>query len=240
MVGKLGILVQAHMGSTRLKDKMMRDLHGRSVIGCVVTRLQQVRNADALVVATSSLPADDVLVEELRRYRVDTFRGSDSDVLQRFYEAAQYYGLTDVVRVCADNTLVDPEILEQQIACYRGGDYKVVVCGSHIPLGLGGEIFSFKLLEEAARNATEPYQHEHVTPYIYEHHNEVHKYDIKEDCSKYRFTLDTEEDWHLIYNIYDVLKDRIKEFRLSDVVEVMGKHPDWIEINKGVKQRRVK
>ena len=239
-MSKIGIIAQAHMGSTRLRNKMLKDLYGRSVIGCVITRLRQVKNADALIVAISDEPEDDILVQELETYGVDYYRGSNSDVLSRFYCAAQKYKLTDIVRVCSDNTLIDFRILEDEINFYKGGKHEVVTSGSHIPLGLGGEIFPLALLQKAYENASEPYQHEHVTPYIYEHCTDVYRYDIEQDYSKYRFTLDTEDDWKLIRNIYRELHAKVANFTLSDVIDIMKSNPEWYNLNSAVRQKPVK
>ena len=240
MVKTLGIVVQAHMGSTRLPNKMMKKLCGKSVIGHVITRLKNSRCADKLIIATSNLSADDVLVEECKKYQVNFYRGSDADVLERFYQAAKIYELTDIARVCADNTLVDWQIIDEEIKIYKNSRYDVVTCGETVPLGLGCEIFSFELLKEARNNATEHYQHEHVTPYIYENFYDVYKYNLKKDLRKFRFTLDTEEDWNLISKIYAELYHEDTDFLLDDVITVMEKNSTWFDINKNVKQKKAK
>ena len=240
MVKSIGIVVQAHMGSTRLPNKMMKNLCGKSVLGHVITRLKNSRRADKLIIATSNLPTDDILVEECKNYKVDFYRGSDGDVLQRFYQAAKFYELSAVARVCADNTLIDWEIIDDEIQIYQNFKYDVVTCGDTVPLGLGCEIFSFELLEEANNKASEHYQHEHVTPYLYENFSKIYKYNLQKNFSKYRFTLDTDEDWKLISKIYAELYHGNDNFLLYDVISVMEKNPDWVEINKNVKQKKVK
>lgn len=240
MVNSLGIIVQAHMGSTRLKNKMMKNLFGKSVLGHVITRLKRSLGADKLIVATSNLPTDDILVEECEKYQVDFYRGSDSDVLERFYQTAKRYELTDIARVCADNTLIDWHIIDEEIEIYKRSKYDIVTCGDTVPLGLGCEIFSFELLEKARNNAKEYYQHEHVTPYLYENFFNVYKYNLPENFKKYRFTLDTEKDWQLISKIYAELYHGENDFLLTDVITAMKKNPDWFDINKDVKQKMVR
>lgn len=240
MVKTIGIIVQAHMGSTRLPKKMMKNLCGKSVLAHIIDRLKRSSEADKLLIATSDLPADDVLVDECKRCGVDYFRGSDSDVLERFYQAAQAYGFDHIARVCADNTLVDWNIIDHEIKMYRTGSYDVVAGGKSVPLGLGCEVFSWDLLKEAHDKATEHYQHEHVTPYLYEHYSNVGRYELAEDLSRFRFTLDTEQDWQLINKIYGELYRGVNDFLLDDVVRVMNAHPAWFDINKNVKQKKVK
>ena len=240
MVRKLGIIVQAHMGSSRLPDKMLKDLCGRTVLGHVISRLKRVRNADALIIATSDLPEDDAIVEECRKYYADVFRGSNEDVLSRFYHAAVAYGLTDVARVCADNTLIDWNVIDDEIVAYRTGKHERVNPSANVPLGLGCEIFSFDMLKEAYQKASEHYQYEHVTPYLYEHYAPPYCPPYPNDYSKYRFTLDTEQDCNLIKNIYHALYRDGEDITLDRVVELMEKNPHWFDINKGVHQKTMK
>ena len=129
---------------------------------------------------------------------------------------------------------VMPEIVEKEIDVFLKNNYELVTSGSTIPLGLGTEAFSFESLREAFLKATSPYDHEHVTPYIYDH-GKVHYYEIEEDLRKYRFTLDTEEDWKLLTAIASKLNSL--ECTLKDIIEVMKKNPEFYEINKNVEQR---
>ena len=240
MVRKIGIIVQAHMGSSRLPNKMLKDRCGKTVLGHVISRLQRVRNADALIIATSTLPADDAIVEECRKYHVDAFRGSNEDVLSRFYHAAVEYELTDIARVCADNTLIDWNVIDDEIAAYRTGKYERIDSSENVPLGLGCEIFSFDMLKEAYENANEHYQHEHVTPYLDENYAPPYRPPYPNDYSKYRFTLDTEQDWKLIQNIYHALYREGEDMTLDRVVTLMEENPHWFDINKDVHQKLVK
>ena len=240
MVKPVGIIVQAHMGSTRLPNKMMKLLCGKPVIAHIIERLKRSHRAERLLIATSDLPTDDILVAEFQKVGVDFYRGSDDDVLERFYRAAAEYDLKHIARVCADNTLVDWEIIDAEIELYQKGDFDIVNCGKTVPLGLGCEIFSRELLNAARESASEHYQHEHVTPYLYEHFSNIRQYDLPDDFGRFRFTLDTEQDWQLIQNIYDELYHGENNFRLEDVVRVMNSNPAWFDINKDVHQKTVK
>ena len=218
----------------------MKNLCGRSVISRVIERLQHSIRAERLIIATSDLSADDVLIEEFKKCGADYYRGSDSDVLERFYRAAEAYKLEHIARVCADNTLIDWQIIDRQIEIYGEGDFDAVACGKTVPIGLGCEIFSFASLKAARDNATERYQHEHVTPWLYENLGNIYRYELEEDFGRFRFTLDTEQDWRLIQNIYGELYHGENDFLLEDVVRVMDEHADWFDINKDVRQKTVK
>lgn len=240
MVRKLGIIVQAHVGSTRLPNKMLKDLCGKTVLGHVISRLKRVKGADVLIIATSDLPEDDAIVKECQKYHTNIFRGSNEDVLSRFYHAAVEYRLTDIARVCADNPIIDWNIIDDEIAAYRTGEYERINPSRNVPLGAGCEIFSFDMLKEAYENAREHYQHEHVTPYLNECYAPPHCPLYPNDYSKYRFTLDTEQDWKLIQNIYYALYQEGEDIALTHVVALMEKNPHWFDINKDVHQKTVK
>lgn len=240
MVMRLGIIVQAHIGSTRLPNKMLKDLAGEPVLTHVLRRLKRVRGADALIVATSDLPGDDAIVALCEREGVATYRGSDSDVLARFYGAATEYRLTAIARACADNTLIDPGVIDAELAAYRTGRYPLVGYSAHVPLGLGVEVFSYAMLSEAYECATEHYHHEHVTPYIYEHFGEVYRVPFEPDYSRYRFTLDTAEDWALISAIYGELYHGTDDITLADVIALMEHRSELYELNSHVHQKGVK
>ncbi len=234
MVRKVGLIIQAHMGSTRLPGKVLKTVNGISVLGHVILRLKKVKNSDAIIVATSTLDMDDVIVKESEKYGALVYRGDNDDVLSRYYKAAEKYEITDIARICSDNMFIAPEIVENEINIYLQNDYDLVTSGSTIPLGLGTEIFSFKSLEEAFLKSKTSYEHEHVTPYIYEH-GKVYYCEIEKDRGKFRFTLDTEEDWQLVNAIAS--KVNPEECSLKDMIEVMEMNPELYEINKHVKQR---
>ncbi len=234
MVKKVGLIIQAHMGSTRLPGKVLKTVNDISVLGHVILRLKKVKNSDEIIVATSILPVDDVIVKESRKYGALVFRGDDEDVLARYYNAAKKYGITEIARVCSDNMFIDPDIVESEIGIYMQNDYDLVTSGPTVPLGLGTEVFSFKNLEKAFLKAATSYEHEHVTPYFYDHGN-VCYYETDIDMGKYRFTLDTEEDWQLVRAVASQLDS--KECTLRDIINVMEKNPEFYEINKNVKQR---
>ncbi len=219
---------------------MMKSLCGVPVIEHVIRRLKKVKNADALIVATSNLVEDDDIIKVCNSLQVSTFRGSDSDVLERFYQAAVQYKLSDIVRVCADNTLIDWNIIMEEIAAYRTGKYQLVNPSNNIPLGLGAEIFSFSMLKDAYENATEYYQHEHVTPYIYEKYRDLYCPPFLIDYSKYRLTLDEQRDWELIQRIYGELYHGEHNFALKEVVNLLEQNEDWYKINCDVHQKQDK
>lgn len=237
MVKKIVCIIQARMGSTRLKGKVLRILKDKSVLGHIITRIQKVVELDDIIIATSDKKIDDVIELECEKYGIKCFRGSEENVLKRYYDAAVFSKATDIVRICADNPLLDWHIINEQIKIYKQGLYGFVCSDSNVPLGLGGEIFSFEMLKRANEFAENYYQREHVTPYIYDNEKKILKYQIEKDYSKYRLTLDTEEDWSLIEKLYDELYTGEHEFLLDDISRILEKNSYLLNINSGVIQR---
>jgi len=164
-------IIQARMGSSRLPGKMMMDLCGFPLIQWVIERCKRSTLLDEIVVATTKNAEDDALIETAYNLGVKTYRGSESDVLGRFVEAAKLYDAEVIVRVCADNPLVAPEEIDRLIDFFLKGrpDYAfnhIPKMGNNYPDGLGAEIFSYKLLKRIS-NVTHLIRHrEHVTQYI--------------------------------------------------------------------------
>ncbi|MBJ3785057.1 aminotransferase class III-fold pyridoxal phosphate-dependent enzyme [Devosia sediminis] len=167
-MGKTVAIIQARMGSTRLPGKVMRDLHGMPLIGRLVERLSPARRIDQIVIATSEDAANDPLVEYAATLGISTWRGSETDVLERFLGAARNYDADVVVRITGDCPLVDPELVDQVVEAFEASphDYASNIEPATFPDGLDVEVFTLEALERAARETDKPYDHEHVTPYL--------------------------------------------------------------------------
>lgn len=243
---KIGTIVQARMGSTRLPGKVMMELCGRPVIEHVVERLNKSLHTDMIVMATTTLPQDNVIAAEAQRMKVTIFRGSEEDVLSRYYLAAKENHLDVIVRVTSDCPLIDPYMIDDLIERFTEGAYDLVtnvnidVSQRTFPRGLDAEVFSFRILEEAYRCATEKYQREHVTPYIYEHGQTLyfHKNDV--NYSKYRWTLDTEEDFLLIQAVYQRLYHGQHDFYFYDILKLFDRSPELADMNAHIEQKIIK
>lgn len=242
---KVVAIIQARMGSTRLPGKVMKKMFDRTVLSHVIERVKQSEEIDELVIATSILEQDEVISKEAIKCGVNYFRGSEEDVLNRYYYAAKENDAAIVVRITADCPLIDPIIIDRIINYYKDHSYNLVTnAGIDLsqrtyPRGLDTEVFALQDLEKAFYNAEESYQREHVTPYIYENNKNV--YIVKNDVnySDYRWTLDTKEDWELINKIYQHLFTGKHNFYFYDIVNLMEKYPKLKEINKNVKQKNL-
>lgn len=200
--GRVGIIVQARMGSTRLPGKVLLPLGGKPVIQHVLERLMSVRASQTLVLTTSDKPADTPLVDFARNLGVKTFRGSEADVLDRYYRCAQAYDLAHVVRATGDNPFVDPEECERLIRFYLEKNLSYAAgfsaLGCNLPIGIGVEIMSFAALETSWREGTAPHHREHVNEFILENLSRFRS--AAPPCSpdkagpELSFTIDTQED----------------------------------------------
>ncbi len=237
------LIVQARMNSQRLPGKVLMEILEKPLLGYELERLKKSRLRGELLVATSVNPADNPVVEYCKKQGVSCFRGSEEDVLARFYEAAKQTSAETVVRICGDSPLVDPELVDRTIDHYlknrRDVDYVSNVLKRTFPRGLDCEVFSFKVLDEAYHEATLKSEREHVTPFIY---NRPKRYRLggvegDEDLSGFRWTVDTEEDFDLIQKILSKVYPVNPGFGMREVLALYEKNPEWKKINERVQQR---
>ena len=233
-------IIQARMGSTRLPGKVLMDLGRETVLARVIGRLRRARLVNEIAVATTNSVADDAIIRECHRLRVSFFRGSENDVLDRYYQAAQVWAGGAIVRITSDCPLIDPELVDETIQVFQRqfADYASNVYPRTYPRGLDTEVFTTDALERAWGEAHEPYQREHVTPYIYEHPELFRLVSLRGriDYSQYRWTLDTAEDLELLRNIYARFDDR-DDFSWGEVIQLMEREPELAELNSRVVQK---
>lgn len=235
-------IIQARMGSSRLPGKVLMDLGGETVLGRVVRRLERSRETDDLVVATTEEPADEGIVRACEDLQVQCFRGSEHDVLDRYYQAAHFYSADAVVRVTSDCPVIDPELVDETVRKFREerADYASNVFPRTYPRGLDAEVFTAAALDRTWNEAREPHQREHVTPYLYEHPHIFRLASVSGsvDHSGHRWTLDTHEDLELLRAIYSRFDGR-DDFSWQQVLRLMEREPELAELNSQVLQKSV-
>lgn len=242
---KIGAIIQARYGSTRLPGKVLLPLGGRSVLYHDIERVKQAERIEKIIIATSTHKQDDKIVKEAKSLGATYFRGSEQDVLARYYHAAKENKLDTIVRITSDCPLIDPFVVEQGISLFLEHETTIVtnattdVSKRTFPRGLDVEVFSFDTLEWAFQKAVKAYQREHVTPFIYESVKQVTHLFNDVDYSNYRWTLDTREDYELITQIYDHLYKGYHNFYLSDIINLMEKYPELKLVNAHVEQKRI-
>jgi len=219
-------IIQARMRSKRFKGKVLKEISGKPLLWHVVNRVRHSK-IDDLVVATTINPEDDPIVRFAEEYHIKTFRGSEEDVLDRFYQAAKK--VKNIVRVCGDNPLIDPETIDTVINLYDGYDY---FSNRSYPEGLHVEVFSFEVLEQAWKEA-KSFEREHVTPFIY-HHDERFKIGgIVANLPPMRLCVDYPCDLELVREVYKKLWQG-DIFNTGDICHLFEVHPELLEINKGI------
>lgn len=236
-------IMQARMGSTRLPGKVLLPLAGKPLLDWAVERVQRAQLVDELVLATSVEKQDDLLEEFAARRGLACFRGSENDVLDRYYWAAQAFDAQVVVRLTGDNPLVDGEFVDWVVSAYHdaGADYVAAVPGKewHLPMGLAVEVFSFAALEAAWEEDRNPAWREHVTPYIRRKPDlfRVRYLTAPVDYSWMRLTVDTPEDMVLMCQIFDHFENG--DFSWQEALNAVQQHPEWIDINRDIRQKCV-
>ena len=169
-------IVQARMGASRLPNKMLLYLHGYPIVEWIFRRIGQAQELDQVIFALPDTPQDDVLAWYLESIGATVFRGSETDLLDRYCSAARQYGVTEVVRVCADNPLICASEVDRLVSFFHVNlcdyAYNHIPKGNIYPDGLGAEICSFDLLERINLEARSPAQREHLFNYLLDHHGE--------------------------------------------------------------------
>jgi spore coat polysaccharide biosynthesis protein SpsF len=237
------VIVQARMGSTRLPGKVLADIAGRPMLSYQLERLRRCRLVDSIVVATSVLPADEAIVAFCELESTAVVRGPEIDVLARFALAAKAASADTVVRVTADCPLLEPALVDQALRAFTAGDYDYLsnMRPPTWPYGMAVEVMTRRALEEASAEAREPAEREHVTPFLYWRPNRYRLGSIvrQPDLSAQRWTVDTPEDFELVSRILKALYPSNPSFTTDDVLSLLDRHPDWIEINRHVEQKTV-
>ncbi len=227
-------IVQARMGSTRYPGKVMLPICGTPMIGLLLQRLSGARNIDQIVLATSDDARNEPLAKYVRELGHSVFQGSENDVLGRYYLAAQGAGADTVVRITGDCPLVDPSLVDEMIAAYRDAAVDYLGNGSPptYPDGLDVEVFSFKALEAAARQATSAADREHVTPFLRrsDKFSRANHADAADESGE-RWTVDEPEDFEVISNVFQHFHPR-RDFGWREVLALRREHSGWFEGNR--------
>lgn len=215
-------ILQARMSSSRLPGKVMRPLAGAPMIARQIERLRRAASLDRIVVATSQEPSDHPLAEYLASTGVDVYRGSLSDVLGRFVACAEHFTLEGpIVRLTADCPLADPELVDACVALHlrEGADFTSNDQHRTFPRGLDVEVFNREGLDAAGRDATDPYDREHVTPFFYRNPERFRLAELTQarDDSGLRWTVDTPQDFAYVERVYAALYAAKPGFTSDDI-----------------------
>ncbi len=245
MARNIGVIIQARMTSTRLAAKVLLEICNKPVVSHVIERLQYCQKIDDIILAIPDTNEDDALAEYATKIGCHCVRGSANDVLSRYLQAAEQFAVTDIIRVTADCPLIDPVLVDFMVEYYltEKVDYAAIDVDNYFPRGLDAEIFSCATLQKVDKEAKHNYEREHVTPYIYRH-PELFKIKFlaaekKLTRPEIRLTIDTQEDFNLVDEIFKKLYAEDKMFYAEDIIDFLDSHPELLLINKDIKQKKL-
>jgi len=233
----IALIVQARVGSTRLPEKVLRPLSGKSMLQWELERLRHARKIDRFVVATTGKSNDDPVASLAQTAGFEVFRGNETDVLDRYYQAAKEAKADVVVRVTGDCPLHDPGVVDLVVDRFMEKRVDYTITPANFPEGLDTEVFRFSALQSAWEEAQLPSEREHVTLFI-RNHPERFKLDEKWsvgdfDHHAYHWSVDTEADFTFVEQVYAHLSREDANFTMNDILELITRHPELLEINKG-------
>ncbi|WP_293960214.1 glycosyltransferase family protein [uncultured Fusobacterium sp.] len=244
---KVGAIIQARMGSSRLPNKILKKLpyfSEETILSNIISRATEVKEIDEIVVATTQNIEDDKIEEYCKSKNIKYYRGSENNVLKRFYEAAKTNELDIIIRLTSDNPIIDISLLSETVSFFKEKDNINYLRTINTPIGMGVEIFDKTSLEINYINSKDKFEQEHVTPYFYK--TCPKKFNIIEYQSKifdksynWRFTVDTNEDYTFICCLFDELYEKNKFFSIIEIEKLYQDKPWIFNININTEQKKV-
>jgi len=223
-------IIQARTGSSRFPSKVLQKISGKTIVSLIYERLSKSKIIDKTIIATSNDKKDNFLYSHLIKKDIRVFRGSEKNVLDRFYNASLKYKPKWIVRITADCPLIDIDVVDKVIinAKKNNVDLSFNTSPPSFPDGYDAECFSFKALKIAHKYAKKNYEIEHVTPYL-RFNKKIKKinYNYKKDYSKLRLTLDTKEDLKVIKKVYSNFYPDIF-FGIDEVIKLYLKKLNYL------------
>jgi len=229
----IAAIIQARMGSTRLPGKVLKEVNGKPLLMYQIERVKTSKLLDKVIVATSTLSKDDLISDFCKRNNIDCFRGSENDVLSRYYECAKEFQADIIVRLTADCPLSDPVVIDDVISLFQKekADYAANTAPpetARFPDGSDVEVFSMDALERAFIECQDPHDREHVTFYFWRYDNNFKTVQMMQDIdwSRYRFTVDYPEDFEVVEYIFQELERRGSFGHLQEIIDIIDANPD--------------
>ena len=231
-------IVQARMGSTRLPNKVMKPIRGVPMIELLLLRLARAKEVDQIVLATSVDPRNLPLAEHVRTLGYFCEQGSETDVLERYVQAAERHAADVVVRITGDCPLVDPQLVDECVRRFKAtsSDYFSNIAPPTYPDGLDIEVVTLAALKRALRESDKTFDHEHVTPFVRESGLfSSASMQNDEDLAGLRWTVDEQEDFEVISNVFTHFAPDI-HFGWRQVRELQRARPELFVANQQIKR----
>ena len=231
----LGCIIQARMGSSRLPGKVMMNIDEKNtLLHYVIQQLKFSKLTKNIIIATTTSEKDDSIVDFATKMNLNHFRGEVDNVLDRYYQCAKNFSISTIVRISADDPLIDPTIVDRVIEKFYSNSYDYVSNTNPrtFPQGNEIEVFSFETLEFAWKNAKKISEKEHVTPYIYNNKEKFRMANVEhsKNLSSLRWTVDTQSDLDFVRLITSKIQ-KIPTL-MTDIQDVLSKEPHLLDINK--------
>lgn len=233
-------LVAVRRRSSRLKDKALVDLNGKPLILQLLLRLKKSRRMDDIVLCTTTLPEDQLLVKIASENGFKSFAGSEEDVMDRFIKAGKREKADIVVRITGDNPLTDPAGIDRMIDGHirSGADYTRT---DNLPFGITAEVITFSALEKAFKLAEDSKNSEYMTWYFTQNPGffKVNVLQAEAGIKRphYRLTVDYPEDYEMMKKIFQHFESR-QDFTIGEVIKFLDENPDIASINSNVSQKK--
>lgn len=229
-------ILQARFSSSRLPGKVLKDLIGEPMLYREVERVLRSKSINRLTIATSIDPSDDPIEKMCLDKKINCFRGSLNDVLDRFYRAAEPFSPDHVVRLTGDCPLIDPDVIDSVVELHLAerNDYTSNTITPSFPDGLDAEIITWNALKTAWGSAALPSEREHVTSFI---HRRPEQFCLgnflraEGDLSHLRWTVDEPEDLLFVQRVYEELYPKNPYFTTDDILSLLLEHPELGKIN---------
>ena len=234
-------IIQARCGSTRFPNKVFADVNGKPLIWHVVNRLTHATTINKIVIATTINEKDDKIEKWCNENNVACYRGSENDVLNRYYSASVAFPSDIVVRITADDPFKEPAVIDAVVnkLINEGFDHVTNNFPPSWPEGLDCEAFTFAALEASERSTNDAFEREHVTQYIY--HNpdkfKIGNVASPKNLSYLRWTIDKEVDYEMVKAVYAHRNPANTDILLLDeILDILEKNPEIKEINSSVER----
>jgi len=240
MEGKIIIIVQARMASTRLPGKVMLPVLGKSLLALMTERLKQVRYPASIVIATSTNADDDVIECEAENLQLPCYRGSLDNLLDRHYRAAKEAGARYVLKIPSDCPLIDARIIDHVLDQFfmpdSNYDFVSNLHPATYPDGNDVEVMTIDCLERAWTDAKKPLELEHTTPYIWENPELFRIGNVTWETGldysmSHRFTIDYREDYEFIKRVFEKLYPQNPAFTCEDIINLLNREPEIQKLN---------
>lgn len=234
-------IIQARCGSTRFPNKVFADIDGKPLIWHVVDRLKHAKTIDKIVIATTTNTKDDIIENWCKENGVACYRGSENDVLNRYYLASVAFPSDVVVRITADDPFKEPSVIDAVVnkLINEGYDHVTNNFPPSFPEGLDCEAFKFSALKESEETTHDTFEREHATQFIY--HNpdkfKIGNVSSSKNVSHLRWTIDKEVDYEMVKAIYAHRAPQNTGLLLLDeILDILEKNPEISLINSSVER----